>query len=156
MKRLNFFSALRAGIAATLVMTIMTMIAPMMGLPEMNIPGMLAGFLGVPVLVGWLMHFMIGITLAIIYGGILAGRFANARLLDGAIYGLAPWLMAQLAVMPMMGMGLFSGSFMMATGSLIGHMVYGAVLGAVYRPRLIHAEDCEGKRYANKGNAIAL
>jgi hypothetical protein len=39
--------------------------------------------------------------------------------------------MAQLVVMPMMGMGVFSGSATLAMGSLIGHLVYGAVLGAV-------------------------
>jgi len=32
----------------------------------------------------------------------------------------------------MMGAGLFSGSAMVAAGSLMGHLVYGAVLGAVY------------------------
>jgi hypothetical protein len=34
----------------------------------------------------------------------------------------------------MMGMPLFSGSMVMAMGSLIGHLVYGAVVGAVYGP----------------------
>ncbi len=39
---------------------------------------------------------------------------------------------AQLVVMPMMGMGLFSGSMLAAGGSLMGHLVYGAVAGQVY------------------------
>lgn len=39
--------------------------------------------------------------------------------------------MAQLLVMPMMGMGLFSGSATLAMGSLVGHLVYGVVVGAV-------------------------
>ena len=38
------------------------------------------------------------------------------------------------AVMPMVGMPLFSGSAAMVAGSLIGHLVYGAVIGAVYGP----------------------
>jgi uncharacterized membrane protein YagU involved in acid resistance len=50
----------------------------------------------------------------------------------GAIYSIAPYLMAQLVVMPMMGMPLFSGSATLAMGSLIGHIVYGAVLGGIY------------------------
>jgi hypothetical protein len=37
-------------------------------------------------------------------------------------------------VMPMMGMPIFSGSAVMAMGSLLGHLVYGAVLGLVYGP----------------------
>jgi hypothetical protein len=34
--------------------------------------------------------------------------------------------------MPMMGMPVFSGSVMMAMGSLVGHLVYGAVVGGIY------------------------
>jgi hypothetical protein len=45
---------------------------------------------------------------------------------------LAPWLLAQVVVMPMMGMGLFSGAMNLAMGSLIGHIIYGGVVGAVY------------------------
>jgi hypothetical protein len=40
--------------------------------------------------------------------------------------------MAQVLVIPMMGMPIFSGSLSMAMGSLVGHLVYGTVLGAVY------------------------
>jgi uncharacterized membrane protein (DUF485 family) len=50
----------------------------------------------------------------------------------GATYGLAPFLMAQLIVMSMMGMPVFSGSATMAMGSLVGHLVYGGVLGGIY------------------------
>ena len=50
----------------------------------------------------------------------------------GALYAIAPWLVAQLMVMPMMGMGVFSGSVSLAMGSLIGHLVYGALVGAIY------------------------
>jgi hypothetical protein len=39
--------------------------------------------------------------------------------------------MAQIVVMPMMGMGLFSSSLTLAGGSLVGHLVYGGVLGAI-------------------------
>jgi hypothetical protein len=39
--------------------------------------------------------------------------------------------MAQLVMMPMMGMPVFSRSAAMATGSLVAHLVYGVVLGAM-------------------------
>jgi len=42
-------------------------------------------------------------------------------------------LVAQLVVTPMMGGGVFSGGNMaMIVGSLMGHLVYGALVGAVY------------------------
>ena len=74
---------------------------------------------------------MIGTILALIYAGV-SSRLAGPFVLRGAIFGMAPYLMAQLLVMPMMGMPVFSGSLPMAIGSLIGHLVYGAVVGAVY------------------------
>ena len=40
--------------------------------------------------------------------------------------------MAQLVVMPMMGMGLFGGSMLAAGGSLMGHLLFGVVLGLAY------------------------
>lgn len=35
-------------------------------------------------------------------------------------------------VAPMMGMPVFSGSLVMAMGSLVGHLVYGATIGTIY------------------------
>jgi len=42
--------------------------------------------------------------------------------------------MAQLIVMPMMGGGVFSsamGGMMAAAGSLVGHLLYGSLFGAI-------------------------
>ena len=74
---------------------------------------------------------MIGVILAIGYA-FVNERLPGPAVVRGALYGLAPWLMAQIVVMPMMGMGLFSGAVAPAMGSLIGHLVYGAVVGLVY------------------------
>jgi uncharacterized membrane protein YagU involved in acid resistance len=106
--------------------------APMMGMPPMNIGEMLGSMLGGVVALGWAAHFMIGVVLAVIYAAGFAHRLPGPGPVRGALYGVAPWLMAQLVVMPMMGAGLFSGSALVAAGSLMGHLVYGAVLGAVY------------------------
>ncbi len=53
-----------AGIVATAIMTVVGVIAPYMGLPKMNPAEMLSGMLGVSPVLGWLMHFMIGIIFA--------------------------------------------------------------------------------------------
>lgn len=134
MKRPNVVSAIVAGVVGTVVMTLVMVMAPMMGMPKMDIAGMLAGFMGISILLGWIAHFMIGIILAFGYALLFAGKSRLKPWLLGAIYGLIPWLMAQLLVMPMMGVPIFSGSAVMAMGSLIGHLIYGAVIGAVYRP----------------------
>jgi len=130
--KINFGRAIAGGVVGTIVMTVIGMfVAPMMGIPAMNPAEMLAGQMGGSMMMGWAGHFMIGVVLAVMYGAV-ASSLPGAPLMRGALFGVAPWLMAQVAVMPMMGMPLFSGSAQMAMGSLVGHLMYGAVLGAIY------------------------
>ena len=129
---LNVGRAVLAGIIATAVMTVVSVVVtPTMGMPKMNPAEMLAGRMGGNMALGWTAHFMIGTTLALIYAAV-AAAFPGPPPVRGALYGVAPWLLAQVAVMPMMGMGFFSGSMTMAGGSLAGHLIYGATVGAVY------------------------
>jgi uncharacterized membrane protein YagU involved in acid resistance len=121
-----------AGLVGTLVMTAIGLfVAPMMGMPKMNPAEMLAMQMGGSVALGWAGHLMIGAVLAVIYGTVASAKLPGPAAARGAIFSLAPWLMAQLVVMPMMGMPLFSGSASMAMGSLVGHLVYGAVIGVM-------------------------
>jgi len=135
-------SAVLAGIIATAAMTAFTYMAPLMGF-EMNIPAMITGTMGMPVIVGWVAHFMIGTILAINFAALFLPKFGSAnRIKSGAIFSLIPWFLAQVMVMPVMtvmnggsyGDGFFSGSVMMAAASLMGHLIYGVVLGFVYKP----------------------
>lgn len=129
---INIARAVGAGIVGTIVMTVIgAWVAPLMGLPAMNPADMLAGAMGGNVALGWMGHFMIGTVLALIYAAV-ARWLPGPPVLRGALYGLAPYLLAQVVVIPMMGMPLFSGSAVMAVGSLVGHVVYGGVVGGIY------------------------
>jgi hypothetical protein len=60
------------------------------------------------------------------------------------VAGTAVMTVVSVHVAPMMGMPIFSGSMVMAGGCLIGHLIYGAIVGAVYgapsaSPRPVHA-----------------
>lgn len=131
----TFFTVLKGGSIATAAMTVVMLLAPMMGMPKMAIGNMLAGFMHLPVALGWVAHFLIGIVIAGGYVVIVRAMLPGAAVMKGLIYSLIPFLLAQLMVMPMMGAGFFSSAssapMMMVIGSLIGHLVYGAVLGAV-------------------------
>lgn len=121
-----------AGLLGTLVMTAVAVyVAPMMGIPPMNPADMLASKMGGMKALGWMAHLMIGVVLAVIYARIFLDRLPGPVAVRGAVFSLIPWLIAQVMVMPMMGMPVFSGSMAMAGGSLIGHLVYGAVMGGV-------------------------
>ena len=108
--------------------------APMMGLPKMDIAAMLGRMLG-----GWgmgmAMHIVNGVVLfPLLYAFVLFGRLPGAPVLKGISLGVALWLVAGLMVMPMMGAGLFgtaSGGMMSTMASLMGHVIYGALLGSV-------------------------
>lgn len=137
-------SAMLAGFVATLAMTMFTYMAPLMGF-EMNIPKMLANTMGAPIIAGWIAHFMVGEILAILFASVFltaTGKISNIR--NGALFGLIPWLVTQIMVMPMMSImsgagymdGFFSGSIMIAMASLAGHLIYGAILGGLYKLQL--------------------
>ena len=128
----NFGRAALAGIIGAAMMTVVGLYAaPLMGIPAMNPADMLADQMGGNAVLGWIAHFMIGVIFAGAYA-VVAGSLPGPVVVRGALFALAPWLLAQMAVMPMMGMGFFSGAMNLAMGSLIGHIIFGGVVGAVY------------------------
>jgi len=136
MAKVNLGRVLLAGLVGTAAMTMLMLGAPFMGMPKMPIGNMLGGFLHIGPAAGWAMHFVIGVTLAIIYAGWVAGHLPGGPALRGALYGTGVFLLAQLVVMPMMGAGVFSGgNVLMIGGSLMGHLVYGALVSLVYGGR---------------------
>lgn len=93
------------------------------------------------VVVGWIVHLIIaafiGVTFALLVGS-RANKPGIAAVL-GLGYGALWWVLGPLLIMPArLGMPTFMFNDM-TTQSLIGHLVYGAILGityAVVRPRL--------------------
>lgn len=119
------------GIIGTAVMTVVMMIAPMMGMPKMNPPEMLSMMMGFPIVVGWLMHFMIGIIFAMAYAFFFFNfvKKVSNNILKGAIFGFAVFIFAQImmAIMGMMfTMPPMEGSMILVmVGSIIGHVIFG-------------------------------
>jgi hypothetical protein len=124
--------SLIGGIVGTAVMTMVMFIAPMMGMPKMNPPEMLSMMMGFPIVVGWLMHFMIGIIFAMAYAFFFINvvKKIGSNILKGAIFGFAVFVFAQIAMAIMGslmgGMPPMEGSMMlMMIGSIIGHVIFG-------------------------------
>ena len=89
---------------------------------------------------GFLLHMVnsavIGAGFAIVVNRINAGHRA-AAMVYGLVYGTVWWLLGPLTLMPLfLGMGLgvnwnlTAGAAMLP--SLMGHMIYGAILGLTY------------------------
>jgi len=131
----TFSRAVVGGFVGTLAMTLMMyLVAPMMGL-NMDIAAMLGSMLGGSWAAGLMMHFVNGsIIFPAIYVYGLFAQLPGSPVAKGTTWGIVLWLVAQFVVMPMMGAGLFSsamGGMMAAMGSLVGHVLYGSVLGAI-------------------------
>jgi len=119
-----------AGIIGTAIMTVVMMVAPMMGMPKMSPPEVLSGMLGMPVFVGWVMHFMIGIMFAFAYTYLCIYKHKISNVwLKGAVFGIIAFVFAQImmAIMgAMMPMPKMEGSMMLTMiGSLMGHIIFG-------------------------------
>jgi uncharacterized membrane protein YagU involved in acid resistance len=95
--------------------------------------GMIAGLVGSSsVAVGWIVHLAIASFIGAVYGLVAGGvRNIGLGLLLGAAYGLLWWVLGGLLLMPAgMGMPVLVVNAV-AVNSLIGHLAYGVVLGAV-------------------------
>jgi len=131
--------ALIGGIIGTAVMSFVMMIAPMMGMPKMSPPAMLSMLMGVPIIVGWMMHFMIGIIFAMAYAFIFINviKMVGYNILKGAIFGIAVFIFAQImmAIMGMMfPMPPMEGSMiLMMVGSIMGHVIFGITVAMIVK-----------------------
>jgi uncharacterized membrane protein YagU involved in acid resistance len=84
---------------------------------------------------GMVAHFMNGaVVFPLVFAFVAASLLPGSATVKGVGWGIVLWLVAQLVVMPMMGAGVFSanaGGTMAAVASLMGHVVYGSLLGAI-------------------------
>lgn len=70
----------------------------------------------------------------LVFAYLLYARLPGSPTAKGTAWGVILWVLALVVVMPMMGGGFFSmamGGMMAAGGSLIGHLLYGSILGAI-------------------------
>ena len=134
-----------AGLVATAVMTGFIFLAPMMGLPKMNPAEMLSGMMGVPLMVGYLMHCMIGIIFAAAYVYLFNPKVRiQSKLLKGSLFGFAVFIFAQVMIFiigKLMPMPMAEDNMMLIMlGSLIGHLVYGIVVALIVPAYAVQSE----------------
>jgi hypothetical protein len=132
--RTSLVAGIAGGISGGIVFG---MLMQMMGMMPMI--GMLVG--AESAAIGWVVHLaisaFIGATFALLFGRRAMGIGIASML--GVLYGIVWWILGALLIMPArLGMGVFVINSM-ALQSLMGHLMYGLILGVVYellRPRL--------------------
>ncbi|MGQ0642571.1 MAG: hypothetical protein ACT4P6_17645 [Gemmatimonadaceae bacterium] len=131
-----------AGIAGGIVFGIMQMMsAPTPDGGSMPMMAMVAMVLrSESLVVGWIYHLFNSAVIGGLFGWLLGDRARSygAGLGWGAAWGVIWWVLGGLILMPiLLGMPAFASLRMppmrpVAFGSLVGHLVYGLVLGAAY------------------------
>ena len=145
---MNILAAVVSGIVGTMAISMVMALGPTMGMPKMDIVGMLSTMFGKPNrTLGWIMHLMMGVIFALIYAFLWSLGIGSASWLVGLLFGIGHWLVVgvMFALIPMMHAGIKSGEVdkpglwmtnqggMMAfMGGVMGHMVFGIVVALVY------------------------
>lgn len=137
---MNASRAVAAGLVGTAAMTVLLLVEPSIGLPRIAIGQILStalafgpAYLSIGPGLGWTLDFLVGIGFALVYAAAFAHRLPGRPVARGMIYGVCVFLLAQIAFMPLVGGGFFSrGDIELLVGSLLGHLVYGAVVGWLY------------------------
>lgn len=143
-----------AGFVATAAMTALMYMAPVMGMPKMDIATMLGTMflasLGTAFWLGLMIHLMMGTLLFPTTYRLALQPGTGAGTGRGLLFGLILWAAANFMVMPMMGVihpmvksgmmpapGLLMLNLgvMAPVGSLLGHLVYGGLLGTLAGPK---------------------
>ena len=134
--KMDVCRACLAGFLGTIVVTCMVAFASptLVGGPS-DIAAVLASLMGGSWLAGLTMRFAVGtLILPVVYLALLDRRLPGGPALRGGAWGLMLWVVSQAVVIPATGGGFFSaaaGDFKAAVDSLIGHLAYGVVLGAL-------------------------
>ncbi|MGQ0537549.1 MAG: hypothetical protein ACT4R6_01270 [Gemmatimonadaceae bacterium] len=128
-----------AGIVFGIMMQIMSAPTPDGGsMPMMAMVAMVVRSQSLAV--GWLSHLFNSAVIGVLFAWLLGDRATSygGSLTLGALWGVVWWVLGGLILMPLLlGMPAFAALRMppmrpVAFGSLVGHVLYGLVLGAVY------------------------
>src|ERR671918_770417 len=134
----SIVAGLIGGVVFGVMMQMMTAPTPDGG--RMSMIAMVGQIVGSPtVAAGWLYHLFNSAVIGAIFGWLFGQRIRGygAGLAWGTAYGFAWWILGGLVLMPvLLGMPAFaplmmSEMQMVAMGSLVGHLIYGLILGSV-------------------------
>jgi hypothetical protein len=152
-RRIAFRKALLGGAAGALAWEIGARLLILLGVPLLDIVYLLGTLIQgqVPSLRWWplgmLLHLIIGAIWAIFYAYFFWSAFNLSPTIQGALFSLGPAALAGLVMLPRMGWmhalvlngqlpwpGLFAANFGWGgpVGIVLGHVVYGLVMGALY------------------------
>lgn len=141
----NIAVAVPAGLIATAVMTVVMLMAPLAGVPAINMPRVLGWSVGVPLAAGVVLNFVLGVLLALLFAVFLTRRFAAHAWMNGALFGVAIWAFLMIIGGPLIGWGVFASRTASPLDtiltSFLGHLAFGWTLGFVYQKIVLRVQS---------------
>ena len=146
---MNLIGAIVAGIVATGLMSLALAGAPRMAMPKIDFVGLLGTLFSTREnrIVGWVMHFALGILFAVIYAAVWSLGIMSPGVTEGLVLGIAHWLITGflIGLLSAIHVGIHSGAAkdpgrylrnldasMGFFGGLMSHLIYGLTVGLVY------------------------
>lgn len=136
-----FVKTVVAGLVATFVMTLTGFWQSGLGLPPVDVAGMLMGSMNAAhpeldpygIVAGNVVHFANGVVLALIFVAFLYDRIPGNWIVQGLVYGVLTTLAAAIVVVPLAaGAGIFFTNTpmpgAMTLASTVIHLAYGLTL----------------------------
>jgi uncharacterized membrane protein YagU involved in acid resistance len=145
-------SAIVGGLIATAIITLLALTGPVFSPSPMDLAAMVMSLVlslaSQPFILAFVIHLVSGsLIFPLIYVFLVYPRLMGPPWLRGLLFGTALWVLVQLIVLPMAGLGPLSSrapSPVVAAGSsLLTHVLYGVILGSIARPRLARAVEEE-------------
>jgi len=130
-----------ASFVGTVVLSVIMVMKQIAGMvPQMNPIADLAGvahqLLGLPAaaLIGWLLHFGVGIVVWGTLFVVLHQKIPGSNLTKGILFGIGVWVLMMVIFQPLAGQGLFglNGGVVVPMMTFVLHLIYGTVLGFVF------------------------
>lgn len=135
---MNYLRILYAGFFATAAMTTIMLLIPLLGLPKLTFSTLFMAIAGGHEVIGWVIHFIIGIIFAFIYV-----RFFNNLLPvvnnvgRGAIYSIIMFVFSTTGMWLLIAWGfnweLKEDMSLSVIGNILAYLMYGSVLGAFFK-----------------------
>ena len=111
------------------------------------------------------LNLVAGLAWAVVYTLVVEPRLSGPGWRRGMLFALVPWLLSLVVFFPLAGAGFFGAHLhagpLPALGNLALHLLYGAMLGAVYcLPEVSPADERDGhaqlRHWENEGIAFGL
>ena len=125
-----------AGLAATVVVSVIEAINLSVGHWAVAFPQLLAAMTGdqTNLLIGWIGHFVAGLGLGALFGVLCPRLPTDTPETKGIVFAIGAFIVMGLTVAPLAGVGMFfmRAGFGTLAWMIASHAIFGAVLGNVY------------------------